>query len=534
MILKGNQRGGGSQLAAHLQNSFTNEVLEVHEVTGTIAHDLSGFMAEIYAHSLPTKAQQPYYHLMINPDQAQRRLTVEEYYDVIARTERSLKLIGQPRAVVFHEIRDEKGDLRQHAHVVWSRIDVDKGKAINLHEDHNSLRRVAQSFAHDYGLELPEGLKKDHGRDRHERRKKQESHMERQQRERSGVHKREHLAEIGECWDSTKDGPAFVKALEAKGYTLARGERKGKQGYCLIDMYGDVHSISRFIEAPAKEIRARLKSHPLDMLPTVEEARAATKEKLEQIRARVDEAHDEKKSPAEDRRKALIERQEHRRADLDKQRLDLHARQFRERAALRDMQAEHHADVAAARLEKQPKGLAAFLTRITGISRFVAWAQDKADQRREATHKAQTEALLRRHGRELKEMDRHYAALDRLEKRENGSARYAALREGYGKLRIRTFALKPEFDKALNRQQPATVAGDGGRERLFNRIAEGIGLTKGDLQAAFERATAGKTVRKEDDGGHAPVDPEKLERARQLRDQLNQRMPKTPDRDHEK
>jgi len=539
MILKGNQRGGGSQLAAHLMNSFTNESIEIAEVKGTIARDLSGAFGEINALSLSTKATQPYYHLSISPDQAQRRLTREEYFEVIARTERSLKLVGQPRAVVFHEIRDDKGELRQHAHVVWSRILTDELKAVNLHQDRNKLRAVAQEFARDHGLELPEGMKKDHGRDRHKRRDKQENLKERQQKERTGVGKEEHLAEITGCWNSTKDGPGFVKALEAKGYTLARGERKGKQGYCLIDMYSEVHSISRYVEnVTAKEIRARLQpSHPLDKLPSVDEARAAAKEKLEQLRARVNDAHQEQKqSPAEDRRKALIERQQQLRADLDKQRLDLHAWQFRERAALRDMQAEHHADVAADRLQKQPRGLRAFLTRITGISVFVGWVQNKADEKREAAHKAQTDALLRRQGRELKEMDRHYAALDRLEKRENGSARNAALREGFSKLRIRTFALKPEFDKALSRQQPATGAADGGRGKLFNRLAEGVGLTKGDLQAAFERATAGKTIRKDDTDArsHAPVDPEKLERARQLRDDLSHRPSKTPDRDRER
>ena len=225
MILKGNQRGGGAQLAAHLQNSFTNEVMEVREVNGTIARDLSGFMAEINAHSFATKADDPYYHMSISPDQAQRRLTVEEYYDVIARTERSLKLVGQPRAVVFHEIRDDKGELRQHAHVVWSRIDVEKSKAINLPKDRNALRRVAQEFARDHGLELPEGMKKDHGRDRYKRRAKQENLKDRQQKERTGVGKAERIAEITSCWASSKDGPGFVKALEAKGYTLALGER---------------------------------------------------------------------------------------------------------------------------------------------------------------------------------------------------------------------------------------------------------------------------------------------------------------------
>ena len=122
---------------------------------------------------------------------------------------------------------------------------------------------------------------------------------------------------------------------------------------------------------------------------------------------------------------------------------------------------------------------------------------------------------MRRHNRELKEMERHYGALDRLEKRENRAAANAALREEYRKLRARSFALKPEFDKALARQQASADAGDGGSKKitaLFNRLASGIGLTKGDLQAAFERATAGKIAPAGDTDtqGHAPADPEKL------------------------
>ena len=116
---------------------------------------------------------------------------------------------------------------------------------------------------------------------------------------------------------------------------------------------------------------------------------------------------------------------------------------------------------------------------------------------------------------------------------------FRSLREEYRKLRARSFALKPEFEKAISRQEAAGGAADGGKKKapaLFNRLASGIGLTKGDLQAAFERATAGKSVRKEDTdtAGHAPVDAEKLERARQLRDDLSRGPSKDRDRDRER
>ncbi len=42
MILKGNQRAGGRQMALHLLNSAQNEHVKVHEVSGFIASDVLG------------------------------------------------------------------------------------------------------------------------------------------------------------------------------------------------------------------------------------------------------------------------------------------------------------------------------------------------------------------------------------------------------------------------------------------------------------------------------------------------------------
>lgn len=549
MILKGNQRGGGQQLAAHLQNSFDNERVEIADVRGSVAQDLSGAFAEWAAEARGTKCTKFLYSLSLNPYQPNGRLTREQYLELLERTERSLKLVGQPRAVVFHEKRDKDGVLREHCHAVWSRIDTDKMKAVQMGHDRLKLRTVAQEFARDHGLELPDGMKpgnsKDSRRDRYNRRAAQENLGEKQQQERTGITKAERRADIASCWTGTANGAAFVHALETKGYFLARGDARD---YVVIDAYGEVHSLSRQLSGVAKkkDLTGRLADYPPDKQRDIEAARAYAREKLQEKQKQIEGSRQEAQEPSrseaatgiEKRIAALHPRQQQRRADLDKHRLDLHARQFRERAALRDMQADHHAEVAAERQVKQPKGLAAFLTRITGIGRFVAWAQDKADRKRETAHRRETDALIGHHTRELKEMERHYSALDRLEQRENRAAANAAMREGYRQLRARTFALKPEFDKALTRTEPAGTEGGGSKTPgLFNRLASGIGLTRGDLQAAFERATAGKTVRKEDTdaAGHAPVDAEKLERARQLRDELTSRQPRPgPERDRER
>ena len=548
MILKGNQRGGGQQLAAHLLNSFDNERVEIVDVRGAVAQDLSGAFAEWAAEARGTRCQKFLYSLSLNPDQTQGHLTRAQYLELLERTERSLKLVGQPRAVVFHEKRDKDGILREHCHAVWSRIDTDRMKAVQISHDRLKLRTVAQDFAKKHGLELPDGMKagkgKDSRTDRFNNRAKQENLAEKQQQERTGVDKEQLMAEIAACWTATKTGSEFVHALEDKGYFLARGDQRG---YVVVDLYGEIHSLSRFLKgaATAIELKERLIGYPPDKQPDVESARAYARQKLQEREkalaaggTAIEDKNQEAASALAARKTALQLRQEERRNALDKQRGELHVRQFAERGALREIQASEKAGVAAARLEKQPKGLTAFITRITGIRNVVAWAQGKADSKRDAAQKKQTETLLRRHDRELKDMDRHYHALERLEVRENRSAANAELREGYRALRVRTFALKPEFDKALAAERKPEGGDSGGRSTLdlFNRLAAGIGMSKGDLQAAFERATSG-TVKPPAGGGgasRAPVDADELERARKLRDEYERYQAGRSDRDRDR
>ena len=155
-----------SRLAAHLMNSFDNERVEIADVRGAVAQDLSGAFAEWDAEARGTKCRKFLYSLSLNPDQSQGHLTREQYLELLERTERSLNLVGQPRAVVFHEKRDKDGVLREHCHAVWSRIDTEKMKAVQIAHDRLKLRTVAREFARDHGLELPDGLKKDGKRDR--------------------------------------------------------------------------------------------------------------------------------------------------------------------------------------------------------------------------------------------------------------------------------------------------------------------------------------------------------------------------------
>jgi hypothetical protein len=67
MILKGSQRGGGQQLAAHLLRADENKHVGVHEIRGFMADDVHGAFVEAHALSKGTKAGQYLFSLSLNP-----------------------------------------------------------------------------------------------------------------------------------------------------------------------------------------------------------------------------------------------------------------------------------------------------------------------------------------------------------------------------------------------------------------------------------------------------------------------------------
>jgi hypothetical protein len=506
MILKGNQRGGGQQLAAHLMNSFDNERVEIADMRGAIADDLSGAFAEWEAQASATKIKRKFfYSLSANPDQAQGHLTREQYFDLIERTERSLKLVGQPRAVVFHEKRDKDGELREHCHVVWSRVDMrhEKTKAVLIAYDRLNLRTVAREFARDHGLELPEGMKPGKSKGSRRQRFNEANLGDRQQQERTGITLQERMADIAACWKDTANGDAFVHAMQVKGYYLARGD---KRDYVVLDLHGEVHSLSRQLKgvARSKEMRDRLAGYPPDKQPNVETTKALLqKKRQEAIRKAVGQQEISGPTETELRRQALQKRQQQRRADLDEMRINLIGRHMTERDLLKGAQQAQNTGIVSARLQKQPKGFMAFLTRITGIKLITEARQKQQDKARVAEHKKQTQALHRTHDRELQEMDRRYRALARLDGRENRSAETALKREQFLQLVLKKQPqrdLKPEFDRAAHgRERTGTGDGKPLKATFDKAVNDKAAKPPIDLTAAFNREVENRISREDRD-----------------------------------
>jgi hypothetical protein len=162
MILKGSQRAGGRQLAAHLLRADENEHVEVHELRGFVAEDLDGAFAEAYAASKGTRAKQFLFSLSLNPPPTARlskgfrgiwdRLT-GRHANVKHQNEReALIALGRDReekdSLIFrhieererleHRIRDEKKtqalDVQRLHRDVANFMEQRAGRSPNLRE----------------------------------------------------------------------------------------------------------------------------------------------------------------------------------------------------------------------------------------------------------------------------------------------------------------------------------------------------------------------------------------------------------------
>lgn len=152
MILKASQRSGGTQLAIHLLKTDENEYVKIHEVSGFMGDTPIEAFNEAYAISRGTKCRQFLFSLSLSPPETES-VPVDVFEQAIADIEIKIGLVGQPRVIVFHE---KEG--RRHAHCVWSRIDVDKMRAINLPHFKLKLRDVSRELYLEHGWQMPRGL----------------------------------------------------------------------------------------------------------------------------------------------------------------------------------------------------------------------------------------------------------------------------------------------------------------------------------------------------------------------------------------
>ena len=243
MILQGNQRGGAGDLARHLLKA-ENEHVEVYELRGFVADDLKGALGEAHAVSKGTKAKQFLYSLSLNPP-PHEKVSTAAFEDAIARVEKRLGLANQPRAIVFHE---KKG--RRHAHAVWSRTDTQSMTAIHLPHTKRKLMEISRDLYIHHGWDMPQGMLNSELRD-----PKNFTLSEWQQAKRIGKDPRALKQAFQDCWAISDNLSSFSNALKERGFTLAKGDRRG---FVVIDHACEVFAVTKWTGLKTKAVRARL------------------------------------------------------------------------------------------------------------------------------------------------------------------------------------------------------------------------------------------------------------------------------------
>lgn len=267
MLLKASQRGGAKQLANHILRSKENEHVEVYDVRGCTSDNPNIAFQEMYALSRGTECRQFMFSLSLNPP-LDEDVPPEYFENALASIEKEMGLENQPRVVVFHE---KEG--RRHAHCVWSRIDIQEMKAINLPFYKNKLNEISKQLYLEHGWELPKGYI-----DRQYSNPTNFSLEEWQQARRAKEDPQVLKALFKQSWEISDSKQAFAQALQEYGFILARGDRRG---YVAVDYKGEVYSLSRWAGVKTKQFKERL-GNPQN-LPSIQSAKAEIGKKMTDV-----------------------------------------------------------------------------------------------------------------------------------------------------------------------------------------------------------------------------------------------------------
>ena len=379
MILVGNQRGGSADLARHLM-SVENERAELHELRGFASETLAGALNESYAVSKGTRCRQHLFSLSLNPP-ADKDVSVRDFEIAIGRAEKKLGLTDQPRAIVFHEKKGLDGQLRRHCHAVWSRIDADEMKAVQLSYSKRKLQDVSRDLFIHHGWEMPRGLIEPSERD-----PLNFTLAQWQQAKRIGKDPKAIKRAFQDAWAMSDSKTAFTHALAERGYTIAKGDRRG---FVAVDAVTDeVFAIPKWVGIKTKAVRERLGDE--DNLPSIEQARARIAQGMV---LKIQQFQDE-----------VAAKQARQNARLERHTKALANRQADEQSRLAREQAQQQTSTVQTGQSRLRKGLLGLLDRITGRRKQIEEESRTQVQALAARERVKTEELTRKQGAEQKRL----------------------------------------------------------------------------------------------------------------------------------
>jgi hypothetical protein len=284
MIIEGAAAGNVSWWSKHLLRTDTNEKVTIKDIRGLTADDLPSALREMQALASGSRCRGNFmYQANINP-LAHEHLTNDQWNEAVDLLEKNLGLEGHQRVVVEHV---KNG--REHRHVIWNRVDPENLRVTDIGGNYYTHERTARELERRFELER---TPRTHGEREGPRPERPLQLWEIQRGERSGVDPHALKAELTQLWRATDSGKAFAAALEARGYILAKGDRRD---FCVIDRAAHEHSLTRRLEGvKAKDVRERMADIDREALPSVEAAKELQRQRIRNLResARADNQSD--------------------------------------------------------------------------------------------------------------------------------------------------------------------------------------------------------------------------------------------------
>jgi len=175
---------------------------------------------------------------------------------------------------------------------------------IPLSYDHPKLQEVSRELHIEHGWQMPRGMI-----DRRLRDPKNFTLDEWQQAKRQGKDPRAIKAALQDAWATSDSRVAFSNAVKERGYTLARGDRRG---FVVLDRKGEVFAIGKkWLGVKSKDIKDRLGD--LEDLSNVDTAKAEMAKEMQttmsRLRTDLDIRQAKQKAIFDQRKADLITRQ---------------------------------------------------------------------------------------------------------------------------------------------------------------------------------------------------------------------------------
>jgi hypothetical protein len=264
MIINGGSRCNARFFAKHLTSTEENESVTLREIRYLAAVNVADALHEMEVVAMATHCKNFFYHVNINP-QEHEELTSPQWDTAVNLLEKNLRLEGNARFIVEHR---KKG--RTHRHVIWSRIQIPRMRAVVMTDDYAQHQATARQLESEFGLgHVPSvlGPQKVKGQ-RPERRPKS---WETFRGHKSGIAPDAMKRDITLLYRNSLNAEDFVKALAAHGYRLARGDSRD---FCIVDSAGDAHSLARRIDGiDAQSLAKFLADLDAEEFPSIRQAR---------------------------------------------------------------------------------------------------------------------------------------------------------------------------------------------------------------------------------------------------------------------